>query len=107
MEELSKMNCEKSICPVKKTADIVWKKWTTLIIRELLDEKKSFSEIQKSLSDISSKVLTDRLKFLEQQNIISRKAYPTVPVTTEYKLTKLWLDFRGLIESMAEFWNKL
>lgn len=97
----------KEECPVKKTAELIEGKWTTLIIRELLTGKKRYSDLQKALAGISPKVLTVRLRFLEQQNLVNRTVYPTVPPATEYELTVLGRDLQNVIKAMAEFGVKL
>lgn len=94
-------------CPVKLTANLIEGKWTTLVIRELLPGKKRYSEIQRALTGISPKVLTTRLRMLEQQKIITRTIYPTVPPTTEYELTKLGKKLKMVLNAMAEFGKKL
>lgn len=94
-------------CPVRKTAEIIGGKWTTLIIRDLLSGKKRYSELLKSLDDISPKVLAARLKYLEEKNILTRKLYPTVPPRTEYQLTKLGLELKKVILAMATFGENL
>lgn len=94
-------------CPVKKTADLIEGKWTTLVIRELLPKKKRYSEIQKALTGISPKVLSTRLKMLEQKGLITKTIYATVPPTTEYELTELGESLRGVLNAMADFGNQL
>lgn len=106
-KKIIKADCTAGICPVKKTADIIGKKWTTLIIRELISENKSFSQLEKSLQEISPKVLADRLKFLKEQKIITRKVFNTNPPTTEYSLTPLGSELKKLIFVMVEFGEKL
>ena len=88
-------------CPVKKTAEIIEGKWTTLVIRELLPGKKRYSEIQRALEGISPKVLTTRLRFLEQHQLITRTVYPTVPPTTEYELTSLGQKLELVLNAMT------
>ena len=92
-----------SACPVQKTANILDGKWTTLIVRDLLGGKKRYSELQRSLSGISPRLLAARLRLLEQHGILTRTAYPTVPPTTEYELTPLGRGLRDVIEAMARF----
>lgn len=94
-------------CPVKKTADIIEGKWTTLVIRELLSGKKRYSELQRALIGISPKVLTARLRHLEQHRLIKRTIYPTVPPSTEYELTLLGRRLESVINSMTEFGSQL
>ncbi len=90
-------------CPVHKTAQIIEGKWTTLIVRDLLGGKKRYSELQKSVGNISPKLLAARLRLLEQNNLIKRTVYPTVPVTTEYELTDLGRKLEDVIKAMGEF----
>lgn len=94
-------------CPVKKTAEVIEGKWTTLVIRELLPGKKRYSEIQRALDGISPKVLTSRLRLLEERKLVSRTVYATVPPTTEYELTKLGNRLKGVLNAMAEFGQEL
>ena len=94
-------------CSVRKTAMIIDGKWITLIIRDLLSGKKRYSELLKSLGSISPKILVDRLKFLENRGILTRKLYPTVPPKTEYQLTKLGLQLKDVVMAMDKFGRKL
>lgn len=94
--------CEQG-CPIKKTALIIEGKWTTLVIRELLTGKKRYSHLQRALEGISPKVLSARLRMLEEKKLISRTVFATVPVTTEYALTELGLKLQSVLLAMAEF----
>ena len=94
-------------CPIKKTADVIGGRWTTLVIRELLPGKKRFSEIQRALTGISPKVLTVRLRLLERRQILTRTVFATVPPTTEYELTPLGRRLEGVLNAMAEFGEEL
>lgn len=107
MVTLSKEKDCKDDCPVKKAAKIIEGKWTTLVIRELLTGKKRYSELQKALISISPKVLTTRLRMLEKEKLITRKVYPTVPPTTEYKLTALGERLEVVLYAMAKFGESL
>jgi len=90
-------------CPIKTTSSIIEGKWTTLVIRELLSGKKRYSEIQRALEGVSPKVLTTRLRFLEEKKIISRTVFATIPPTTEYQLTELGLRLEPVLLAMADF----
>ncbi len=94
-------------CPVRRTAQIIDGKWTTRIVRDLLPGKKRYSELLHSLSGISPKILAARLKFLEEQGIISKMIYPEIPPRTEYQLTEIGKELQGVVEAMAEFGVKL
>lgn len=90
-------------CPVRRTADIIEHKWATLIVRDLLSGKKRYSELARSLSGISPKVLSERLQELEANRLVTRTVYPTVPPTTDYELTELGRKLESVIRAMQEF----
>lgn len=94
-------------CPIKKAAQIIEGRWTTLVIRELLPEKKRYSDIQRALTGISPKLLTARLRLLEQHRLVTRTVFPTVPPTTEYELTEKGRKLEPLLMAMAEFGSAL
>jgi DNA-binding HxlR family transcriptional regulator len=94
-------------CPVRKTAEIIEGKWTTLVIRELLGGKKRYAELLRALSGISPKVLSARLRLLEREGLVERTEFDTVPVTTEYRLSALGERMSGVIQAMAEFGQRL
>ena len=94
-------------CPIKKTADVIEGRWTTLVIRELLPGKKRFSEIQRALTGISPKVLTARLRLLERRELLTRTVFATVPPKTEYELTPLGRQLEAVLNAMADFGQQL
>lgn len=98
--------CQPS-CPVARTAQIIEGKWTTLVVRELLGGTKRFGELQRALDGISPKMLTERLKLLEQLGLLAKVTHPCVPPKTEYTLTDLGQDLRRVIAAMAEFGLRL
>ena len=61
-------------CPVELTLLLISNKWKVLIIRDLLDGTKRFSELKKSINNISQKVLTSNLREMEENNLLIRKA---------------------------------
>ncbi len=94
-------------CPIKKTAEVIEGRWTTLVIRELLPGKKRFSEIQRALTGISPKVLTVRLRLLERRQLLTRTVFATVPPTTVYELTPLGRQLEAVLDAMADFGHLL
>ncbi|TCP52916.1 HxlR family transcriptional regulator [Tumebacillus sp. BK434] len=90
---------ENQCCPIEVTLGIIGKKWTVLIIRELFDGKKRFSEIASSLP-ISSKLLTERLKELEEHGIIDRTLYPEIPPRVEYTLTESGKTLSSVLDAL-------
>lgn len=89
-------------CPVKLTAEIIDRKWTTLIVRDLLPGKKRYSQLQRSLIGISPKVLAERLRFMEERALVTRRVFPTNPPTTEYELTELGRRLELVVRAMHE-----
>jgi len=94
---------EHSWCPVEVTMNIIGKRWTAIIIRDLVQGKKRFCQLEQSLDGISAKVLSQRLNELEQCGIILRVVYAEVPVRVEYSLTDKGQDLDRVIDSMADW----
>jgi DNA-binding HxlR family transcriptional regulator len=93
-------------CPVLKTADIIAGKWTLLILRDLAKGINRFSILERSLSGISPKTLSERLKNLEKVGIVTRTSYAEVPPRVEYALTEMGVDLIPLIEHMRDYGKK-
>lgn len=87
-------------CSISKALDVLGGKWTFLIIRDLIDGTKRFGELRKSLEGVSPKTLSVRLKELEEQGIINRTAYATIPPTVEYSLTEKGNSLKPIIKAM-------
>lgn len=92
-------------CPVATTVQLIGSKWKLLIIRNLLVRPWRFNELHKSLEGISQKVLTDSLRQMEADSIITRTVYPQVPPKVEYALSELGETMRPIILSMEQ-WGK-
>ncbi len=90
-------------CPVATTVQLVGSKWKLLILRNLLARPWRFNELRKSLEGISQKVLTDSLRSMEEDGIITRTVYPEVPPRVEYALSGLGESMRPIIKAMEEF----
>jgi DNA-binding HxlR family transcriptional regulator len=91
-------------CPIAKTLDVIGTKWAFLIIRDLLIEgTMRFRDLQKSMTGISPKTLSLRLRELEGQGIIQRKVYPEVPPRVEYSLTKKGKDLEDVFIELKRF----
>jgi DNA-binding HxlR family transcriptional regulator len=90
-------------CPVARTADIISNKWTPLILRDLEHGQKRFSELERSLVGVSPKTLSERLKRLEEVEVVNRRCFAEVPPRVEYSLTEKGHDLLPLIECMRVF----
>lgn len=97
------MDMADSNCPVCKTAEIVSGKWTLLVIRDLSGESRRFCELERSLTGISPRTLSLRLRALEDHGIIDRNTYPEVPPRVEYRLTEKGEALVPLIEAMRAY----
>lgn len=87
-------------CPVATTVSIIGSKWKLLIIRNLLARPWRFNELKKDLEGISQKVLTDSLRAMEDDGIITRTVYPEVPPRVEYALSELGESMRPILDAM-------
>ncbi|RBP95937.1 HxlR family transcriptional regulator [Cytobacillus firmus] len=97
---------EKSlICPrFEKAIGILSQRWTGLIIYQLLNGPQRFCSIESSIG-ISGKVLSDRLKDLENEGVVKREVYPETPVRIEYSLTEKGLAMEPLMKEI-EKWSQ-
>lgn len=95
---------EMPACPVAITVALIGSKWKLLIIRNLRVRPWRFNELRNDLEGISQKVLTDSLRSLESDGIITRTVYPEVPPRVEYSLSELGESMRTIIDSM-EAWG--
>lgn len=87
-------------CPIAKSLDFLGKKYTLLIVRDLLDGPKRFTELANSVVGISTKTLTERLEEMQCNGFLSRKEFATTPPKVEYTLTKKGLKLRNLLNSL-------
>ena len=90
-------------CPVARTAEIIGNKWTPLIVRDLARDRRRFSELERSLTGISPKTLSERLKRLEDAGVVARECFAEVPPRVEYSLTAKGHALLPVIESMRAF----
>ncbi len=94
------MNIPGSLCPAVKASDIVGDKWTLLILRELFFGTSRYNEFQRAMPRISPTVLSKRLKQLEINGLIVRKAVAGQK-STEYRLTKCGKELAPVIDGLA------
>ena len=92
-------------CPVATTVQMIGSKWKLLIMRNLLVRPWRFNELKKDLEGISQKVLTDSLRSMESDGIITRTVYPEVPPRVEYALSELGESMRPIMDAM-EAWGR-
>lgn len=93
-------------CPIATTILLIGSKWKLLIIRNLTLRTWRFNELKNSLYGISQKVLTQNLKELELDGIITRTVYSQIPPKVEYELTLLGLELVPMIRTMETWGNR-
>jgi DNA-binding HxlR family transcriptional regulator len=85
-------------CPVRDVLDRIGDKWSILMIMTLATRSQRFSELHRAVRDISKRMLTQTLRDLERDGLITRHVFPTKPPSVEYRLTPLG---QSLLDPMA------
>lgn len=94
---------ERLTCEVEITLKVIGGRWKVLIIRELIGGAKRFGTLQRALSGITQKMLTQQLRELEQDGIVHREVYPQIPPKVEYSLTHLGETLKPILYAMHEW----
>ncbi len=90
-------------CPVETTLTLIGSKWQVLILRDLMNGTMRFGELQRSVGNVSQKVLTSQLRKMEAAGLVHREVFPEVPPRVEYSLTELGRSLRPIIDSMWDW----
>ncbi|MDQ0112006.1 winged helix-turn-helix transcriptional regulator [Paenibacillus harenae] len=100
-------NCVKSggssICEVLQ---ILGAKWAFLVLEELLNGPQRFKQLQRKISIVKTQSLTDTLRHLENNGLVLREVFPTVPISVEYSLTEKGKDFQSALKEMETWVQK-
>ena len=97
------MKGERIVCPVDVTLNLINKKWSIQIIRDMFFGKKHFKEFKEDKPQLSNKVLSNCLKELEENGLIEKVVLNTTPVTTEYYLTEYGKSMNKIVYELAMF----
>ena len=97
------MERELPACPVETTLLMISDKWKVLILRDLLNGTMRFSELRRSVGNVSQKVLTANLRQMERDGLVHREVYPEVPPRVEYSLTETGRTLQPIIEAMKDW----
>ena len=87
-------------CPVETTLTLIGSKWKVLILRDLIDGKKRFGELKRSVGSVSQKVLTSQLREMEADGLVIRTVYAEVPPRVEYELSELGITLKPILDSL-------
>jgi DNA-binding HxlR family transcriptional regulator len=90
-------------CSVAACAEIVGAKWTVLIVHELSEGARRFTQIEHSCAGISPRTLAERLRWLETEEIVERQSYPESPPRVEYALTEKGRALLPVVREMRRF----
>jgi DNA-binding HxlR family transcriptional regulator len=101
LETKSPWDVFNSRCPTRQVLDRIADKWTVLVIRKLSCGTLRFAQLRRSVDGISQKVLTNKLRGLERDGIVTRRIYASVPPRVEYTLTDLGRSLCELVEGIC------
>ena len=85
------------------SAEIIGAKWTALLVHDLSEGPRRFSELERSCAGISPRTLSERLRALEDEELVLRRSYPESPPRVEYQLTDKGAALLPIIEEMRRF----
>jgi DNA-binding HxlR family transcriptional regulator len=93
-------NAYAGTCPTRLVLDRIADKWAVLVLGLLTDGPVRFNQLRRHIEGISQKMLSQTLKSLERDGLVSRKAIPTVPVTVEYAITPLGRTLSDTVDAL-------
>jgi DNA-binding HxlR family transcriptional regulator len=94
---------ESTSCAVAACAEIIGAKWTALLVHDMSEGPRRFSELEHSCAGISPRTLSERLRALEDEGILDRHSYPESPPRVEYRLTPKGEALLPIIDAMRRF----
>lgn len=101
-----KWNVYNERCPTRMVLDRIADKWTVLIVGSLENKTKRFGELRREIGGVSQKMLTQTLRGLERDGIVTRMVYASVPPKVEYSLTKLGRTLVDILEAIRQWSEK-
>jgi DNA-binding HxlR family transcriptional regulator len=93
-------------CPVRQVLDQIGDKWSTLMLLALSEKAYRFGELRRLIPDISQRMLTQTLRDLQRNGLISRTVFPTQPPSVEYRLTPLGHSLMGPVGLLVRWAEK-
>ncbi len=90
-------------CPAEVTLAVIGGRWKVLILYHLFGGVKRFSELQRALPGVTQKMLTQQLREMERDGIVSRTVYPQVPPRVEYALTERGRTLQPVVRAMCRW----
>ncbi|MDB2415022.1 helix-turn-helix transcriptional regulator [Rickettsiales bacterium] len=93
-------------CPIGTAITIIGGKWKIPVLYNLRDETLRFNQLQKALPQVTQKMLTQQLRELERDGLISRKIYAQVPPRVEYTITPLAKKLEPILDALCHWGNE-
>jgi DNA-binding HxlR family transcriptional regulator len=90
-------------CPSRLLLDRLTDKWTTLLLVALADGPQRYSELARTVAGVSQKMLTQTLRSLERDGLITRHVTPSVPVRVDYELTGLGQSLLPVVRAVKDW----
>ncbi|WP_210530065.1 winged helix-turn-helix transcriptional regulator [Rubellimicrobium arenae] len=90
-------------CPTRLVLDRLADKWVLLVLGRLTEGPMRFNHLRREIEGVSQKVLSQTLKRLERDGLVTRQAFPTVPVTVEYAITPLGRTLSETAQALARW----
>lgn len=90
-------------CPVDNTLKIIGKKFTVLLIRNMLSNQTRFNQFLESIEGMNQKILSARLKEMERDGLIERKVYAETPIRVEYSITEKGRALEPILDQMSAY----
>ncbi len=107
MERSEPMYDIERVCPkFHEAIELVGKRWTGAIISVLMDGPRRFCEVQEAVPGLHDRLLSERLKELEAEDIVARRVYPETPVRIEYALTAKGRDLERVVAEVQRWANR-
>ncbi|TCT06202.1 winged helix-turn-helix transcriptional regulator [Aquabacter spiritensis] len=94
-----------ALCPTRVVLDRIADKWTVLLLTAVAERPMRFNALRRRVEGVSQKVLSQTLKSLERDGLVTRSVFPTVPVTVEYALTPLGASLERTLAPLAQ-WSR-
>lgn len=106
VESINQRDSEDTFCGVEQAARLLGNKWTLVLLRDLSDGSKHFSELEKSASGITPRTLVARLRHMEREGLITRTRFRALPPRVLYTLTPKGQDSIPVIEALRSYGNR-
>ncbi|MEU6429950.1 helix-turn-helix domain-containing protein [Microbispora sp. NPDC046973] len=102
-EERRRYNAYVATCPSRQLLDTLGDKWVSLALTALAHGPLRYSELARTIAGVSRKMLTQTLRTMERDGLVSRTVTPSVPVRVDYRLTPLGEDLMSLLEAIKHW----